>query len=745
VGVDRIGRYRILRQLGEGGMGVVYEAHDDRLDRVVALKLMRDAMVAPAAVERFWREARAAAAISHPHICQIHEIGEEAGRPFIVMERLAGETLADRLAAGPLPPRDAARVMLGLLDALEALHGRGIVHRDLKPSNVFLAAHGVKLLDFGLARDAAPAGDVSATRLTGPGLLVGTPHFMAPEQITGAAVDARTDIFAAGAILFEMLSGQPAFRGAIAVDVLQKVLHEQPPALLGSPLVSALDAIIHRALAKAPAARFPSAAEMAGEVRNAIGLAGDSGEVARVTTMTRLVVLPFRLLRPDADIDFLSFSLPDAITASLSAHEALSIRSPLAAARFAGDADLDAIAEQLDVDHVLTGTLLRSGDQLRISVQLVQAPGGRVIWSHSAQSAMGDLFQLQDALTRGIVEALPVGARLGRLADVPKTARAYELYLRANQLGFESSTYRLALNLYERCLEEDPGFAPAWARLGRTHRVIGKYLEPDMGPSYAAAEAAFRRSLDLNPDLPVAHSLYSYLEVELGRAEEAMVRVIGRVRQQPANADLLAALSHAARYCGLLEASVVAHERARRLDPQIRTSVLHTWFMLGDYQRCLDESQWLTDPMITVALVSLGRLEEAAVAIKVELERFAGNNIERHFVRHLGMFVGGPREDALAAIDALFPSGFRDGEGLYYIMRSLAYMGEVDRALDVFGQVVTNGFFCYPAFARDSWLDSLRGLPRFTELLRTAERRHRAAADVFVEHGGHRLLGLKGY
>ena len=727
-------------------MGVVYEAHDDRLDRTVALKLMREAVVGPAAVERFWREARAAAAISHPHVCQIYEIGEEDGRPFIVMERLTGETVAGRLAGGPLPPREAARVTLGLLDALEALHGRGIVHRDLKPSNVFLTAHGVKLLDFGLARDAGSSADLHATRLTSAGLIVGTPHYMAPEQVTGAPVDGRTDLFAAGAILFEMLSGQVAFAGSTAVDVLQKVLHEQPPALLGAPLVTALDAVIHRALAKVPAARFASAVEMAAAVRGAIGLADDSGEVARVTTMTRLVVLPFRLLRPDADTEFLAFSLPDAITASLSAHEALSLRSPVAAARFAGgETDLQAIAEQLDVDHVLTGTLLRSGDQLRISAQLVQAPGGRVIWSHSAQAAMGDLFQLQDTLSEGIVEALPVSARHGPRADAPKTPRAYELYLRANQLGLESSTYRLALTLYERCLEEDPGFAPAWARLGRTHRVIGKFLESDPQPSYAAAELAFTRALELNPDLPVAHSLYSYLEVELGRAEEAMVRLLGRIERQPGNADLFAALTHAARYCGLLDASIAAHERARRLDPQVRTSVLHTYFMVGDYERCLDESQWLTDPMIAVALMTLGRREEAIEAMKVEHERFAGNPIERHFISHLHAFVGGDRAAALRFLDVLWASGFRDGEGIYYCVRSLAYLGETDRALEAFERVIQYGFCCAPAFARDPWLDSLRGLPRFTGLVRTAEQRHRAAAAAFVQHGGARLLGLRNY
>ncbi|MGH9349471.1 MAG: protein kinase domain-containing protein [Vicinamibacterales bacterium] len=741
--METVGRYRIVRRLGEGGMGVVYEAHDDRLDRVVALKLMHDAMLGPVAVERFWREARAAASISHPHICQIFELGEDEGRPFIVMERLAGETLADRLARGPIAPRDAAALALGLLDALEALHQRQVVHRDLKPSNVFITAHGIKLLDFGLARDVGSITDTAVTRLTSPGLVVGTPHYMPPEQITGTTLDERADLFAAGAIFFEMLSGHPAFPGATPVDVLQKILHEQPPALLGSPLVAALDAIIHRALAKRPDTRYPTAAAMAADVRQALAV-GDSGEAVRVTTMTRLVVLPFRLLRADPDTEFLAFSLPDAITASLSQHEGISVRSPLAASRFASDApDLRAMAEQLDVDHVLTGTLLRSGDQLRISVQLVQAPGGRVIWSHGAQAAMGDLFQLQDTLTHGIVDALPVGRVASAPVDVPRTPRAYELYLRANQLALESSTYRLAQSLYERCLDEDPRFAPAWARLGRVQRVIGKYLEKDPQPADDAAEHAFRRALELNPDLPIAHNLYSYLETERGRAELAMTRVLDRLGRHPADAELLAALVHSCRYCGLLDASIAAHERARRLDPQVRTSVLHTYFAMGDYQRCVDEAQWLTDPMITAALVAMGRTDEARIAIRLESERFAGNTIERHFITHLVAFVGGTREDGVRELDLLTGGGFRDGEGIYHGVRGYARLGEIERAIRAFEQVIEFGFFCYPAFARDPWLDPIRSHPRFVALMRVAETHCATVARLFVEHRGDRLLGVR--
>ncbi len=737
--LEAIGRYRVVRQLGEGGMGVVYEAHDERLDRTVAVKLMRDAIDGPQAIERFWREARAAA-ISHPHICQIYELGEDGGRPFIVMERLVGETLAERLARGPLPAREAAQVVLNLLDALDALHQRQVVHRDLKPSNVFLTAHGIKLLDFGLARDVT---DATATRLTSPGLVVGTPHYMAPEQITGDPVDSRTDLFAAGSILFEILSGNPAFAGGTALGVIHRVLHEQPPALVGSPLVNALDAIIHRALSKGAASRYASASAMAADVRQAL-LLDDSGEATRITKMTRLVVLPFRLLRPDADTEFLAFSLPDALTASLSAHEALSVRSPLAASRYITDPlDLRALAEQLDVDHVLAGTLMRSGDQLRISVQLVEASGGRVIWSHGTQAAVGDLFTMHDELCRGICAALPIGALGARAMDAPSTPRAYELYLRANQLGLESSTYRLARSLYERCLEEDPNFAPAWARIGRIHLVIGKYLEEDPGPSYAAAEDAFRRALAINPDLPLTHHLYAYFETESGRAEQSMIRVLERLRYHPANADLLGSLVHSCRYAGLLDASRAAHERARRLDPQVRTSAIHTWFMLGQYQRAVDESHWLTDPMMSAALVALGRDEEARVAIALETERFAGNTVQRHFISHLRAFVGAAsREEGVREIDLLLRSGFRDGEGIYYGARGYARLNEIEKAIAAFTRVVELGYFCYPTFARDPWLDPLRSDPRFLEALRAAETRHRAAARAFEDHGGPRLLGL---
>ena len=230
-------------------MGVVYRARDERLSRDVALKMIHSRAVDERARQRLWREARAAASLSHPAICQIHEIGEDDGELFIAMELLEGETLAGRIARGPLPLSDAVPVVLAVLGALSALHRRGLVHRDLKPSNIFLTPHGVKLLDFGLARSTVTDVEQTDVALTLPGTITGTPRYLAPEIILGRASDARADLFAVGAMLFEMLTARPAFGGDTVAEIVHAVAYQQPPVLAGSPAVAAVDRVIHRALA----------------------------------------------------------------------------------------------------------------------------------------------------------------------------------------------------------------------------------------------------------------------------------------------------------------------------------------------------------------------------------------------------------------------------------------------------------------------------------------------------------------
>ena len=619
---DHIGRYRITGLLGRGGMGVVYEAHDDQLDRPVAIKMVRGSDD-PQSAARLRREARAAAAVSHPGICQVHEIGEHGGQLFIAMERLEGESLATRVGRGSLPVAEAVQTMLGVLGALRALHERGLVHRDLKPSNVFLTPHGVKLLDFGIVGVNEPDGETRA-RLTAEGAITGTPPYMSPEQITNVPVDARSDLFAAGVILYEALTGTPPFSGGSFLDIARAITDRHPPALSGSPAIVAVDRAIHRALAKRSADRYASAEAMAADLRAAMALV-DSSAAVEARPLVRLIVLPFRLLRPDAEIGFLSFSLADAIAASLTGLQGLVVRSSATAMRYAEAApDLAALAREADVDHVLMGTILRVGSQLRVSTQLVETPVGTLGWSHTAQVAVGDLFQIQDDLTTRIVRSLvaPLASK-GSPAprrDVPATAAAYEHYLRANQLGLNRNDWPLARELYRRCIDEDPRFAPAWARFGHMVRLSAKYSSGDPRPAYAEAARAVEQALILNPDLSMAHTLYAALESETGRAIDALGRLIERAKAHPPDPVVFAGLVHACRYCGLLEASVAAHEHAKRLDPTVRTSVAFTHLAAGDWVRAQGaENNDIHGEVMSLAMQ--GRTADAIAACKRRLAR----------------------------------------------------------------------------------------------------------------------------
>jgi serine/threonine-protein kinase len=729
---ERIGRYRLTATLGEGGMGVVYEAVDDRLARPIALKVIRgDAVANTLARERFWREARVAARVNHPHVCQVYEIGEDDQQLFIAMERLEGEPLSARLDRGAVPLVDAVRIALEVLEALDALHACGVVHRDLKPSNIFLTPHGVKLLDFGLARPFVSGGHAAQSRLTETGLVAGTPKYMAPEQLQGGVIDARTDVFATGAILYEMLTGEA-------------IVHGDPRVLGGSPAIAAADRIIHRALAPAPEQRYPSARAMADDLRTILLSPQDERRAARA--VTRFVVLPFRLLRADPEVDFLGFSLADAIASSLSSLESLVVRSPVAAARFAGDApDLNAIRRELDVDVVLTGTVVRSNDQLRVGVQLVEAAGGTLVWSENLEASVGDLFRLQDDLSRRIVEslALPLSGRerrtLGR--DVPSSAKAYEFYLRANEASRDPASLDIARGLYEQAVQADPGYAPAWARLGHLYRVIGKFRgEPE---TIALAEAALNRALECNPDLSAADRVYAQIEVDDGRAQDAMVRLIRRALSRSSHPELFAGLVHVCRYCGLLEASIAAHERARRLDPHVPTSVALTFFMAGDFLRAASEAGGYASVGGTALAIAghpnaVGRCRtEARMLREARMALFAD-----FWDRLVELLEGSGDAAALErAADAIVAGGLRDPEGLFGLAICLARFGSGDRAVTMFADVVERGYFPYETLRENPWLDPLRRRADFLDVLSKAEQRRLQARTAFVHAGGEALLG----
>jgi DNA-binding winged helix-turn-helix (wHTH) protein/tetratricopeptide (TPR) repeat protein len=467
-----------------------------------------------------------------------------------------------------------------------------------------------------------------------------------------------------------------------------------------------------------------------------------TGEESQPVRLKRLIVLPFRMLRPDPDTEFLAFSLPDALTTSLSGLKPLVVRSSMAAARFGADADPKTVAAGADVDVIVSGTLLRAGDQVRVSTQMTDASSGTLLASHMAQTSLGDLFQVQDQLTERIVASLALPLTTGEqktlYRDVPANAKAYEFYLRGNQLSYDSKQWALARDLYLRSVEEDPDYAPARARLGRIHHVMSKYLETGTRDGLGQAEAELKHALELNPDLPLAHKLYAQLEVDLGRAHDAMARLLERALTP--DPELMVGLVSVCRYCGLLEASVAAHQRALELDPRIRTSVPHTWCMQADHARLatvkIDEFPYI----VPLALAELGRKDEALPPLR-ELEQKIKTRI-RDFIVAARALLENDRAESLAAVRRILASDFRDPEGLFYLSRHLAHLNETAPAIELLERVVAGGFFCFPAMAKDPWLDSLRKKPAFSELLRQAEAQHQAAAATFKQLQGDKLLGM---
>jgi eukaryotic-like serine/threonine-protein kinase len=746
---ERIGPYRVLSKIGEGGMGVVYKAEDPRLERVVALKVIREFDGDSSRRRRFWQEARAAAKVAHPNACRIYDIAEEQDRLVLVMEFIEGESLARRLERGPLPAQEAAQIVLAILSALEAFHKIGIVHRDLKPENIVLSSSGTKLLDFGIAKyvsmNASEETAATLLNVTNPEIFIGTPKYASPEQFRGQPVDARSDLFSLGVIFYEMLTGKAPFSGNSFGEIAHSVLQGSPPALSGSPAISAMGRIVHRALAREPQERYPSAEAMAAELRATLLMDGIETQ-ARAQPLRRLIVLPFRVLRSSEDIQFLAYSLPEAITVSLAGLENMVVRSSIVAARYSADTlDLQRIASEAGVDVVLTGALLNVGEQLRITTQLSEVPSGTLIWSHSSQATVGQLLELHDDLVRRVVESilpsLTVQEHQSLQRDRPASPSVYQFYLRANELSRKWENLPAAMELYERCVSTDTSYAPAWARLGRARWLWDKY---NLGSAEGlrSADEAFQQALRLNPNLTLAHNLYTHLQVDQGRSLEAMKRLLERARQRRSDAELFAGLGHVCRYCGLLQPALVAHQEARRLDPLISTSVMHTYFMLGDYQRAFEASSDDYGYGTALALTALGRIDEAVDTLR-QRELAKPWRLGKLYLTSLRELLEGHREKSLQASEDLRKATFRDPEGMYYLARQLSYLGQGAEALEMLSRAIEHGFFCYSAMVRDPWLDPLRGRPDFTELLRKSQQLNREASAAFLAAGGDTLLGMR--
>jgi TolB-like protein len=736
----RLGPYQILGPLGEGGMGKVFRARDTRLGRSVAIKISASEFS-----KRFESEAGTISGLNHPNICSLYDIGTLAsGAGYMVTELVEGQTLGDWLKA--LPAVESRKeVARQVLEALRAAHGAGIVHRDLKPANIMVRFDGyVKVLDFGLAKRIPGAGvlntqEIATTSPTVSGQIMGTATYMSPEQILGEEVDHRSDLFAFGIILYEMLAGRHPWPRNSTLDTLHAIVHDDPV-----PIQGPFSDVVLKLLHKNSEERYPSA--------EAVLKALASPELSlepRSRTLTRLMVLPFRILRADAATDFLSLSLPDAITSSLAAIDSLVVRSMMVASRFGATPDLDvkAIAEQVQVDAIVTGTLLSDGGHLRVNAQLIDASDGAVRWSKISEVPLRDVFQVQDELVDRIVQslALPLTPREQRALkkDVPASPTAYEWYLRANQLAAAGavSNMTLARDLYLRCVDLDPKYAPAWARLGRAHRMIGKFKH-ETG-DLLRAEEAFRKAFTLNSELALAHNFYTVHECDLGRSLDSVERLLMRAERHANDPNLFAGLVHACRYSDLLEASIRAHERARRLDPEVPTSVPWTHLNLGNFETVL-KSFGPADGLVWVlALAGLGRRQEAMERLR-QYEKTSPRKEKMPYASVWYAYFEGDNAEALKLLDEAMqsvPLHKHDPEARFRFAEMLAIFDRPERALEFLSLALDEGYRCHHSLLNHHCWDSLRSDGRFQSILKRAADMSRYARTVFLDNGGGRLLG----
>jgi serine/threonine-protein kinase len=565
----QLGPYQVLAPLGSGGMGEVYRARDTRLDREVAVKVLPQRFAQdPDRLARFQREAKAVATLSHPNILAIHDYGTEQSCCFAVMELLEGETLRQRLAQATLPWRQAVEIAVAIADGLAAAHAKGIIHRDLKPENLFLTSDGrLKILDFGLALMNPPPQPDAETAVYVPaqtdvGMVVGTVGYMSPEQLRGQRVDSRSDIFSLGCVLYEMVTGERAFRRDTTADTTAAILHEQPPELSDSGInvPVQMDRIVRHCLEKNPQARFQSAHDLAfalkaleadsavspatfssgrRRLRAAVvlaflALAGllatlvyvrtrpDNGPepgppIAAEMPIDSLAVLPFVTDGGDTAADFLGNGFAISLTNSLSQLRNLKVRPFSSVSRYKWrGSDAPAAGRELQVQAVLTGTIQKRGQRLFISVELVDVRANKQIWGERYERPFANLFAVQEEIARETTERMrfkPTGKEAqGLVRRHTEDLEAYRLYIlgRVEWNRRTKDGLRRGVEYFERAREKDPNYTLAYAGLADCYGLWDEYGVAPAKEAFPKAKAAAQKALALDDTLAEAHTSLAY-------------------------------------------------------------------------------------------------------------------------------------------------------------------------------------------------------------------------------------------
>jgi serine/threonine protein kinase len=653
-----LAHYKVISMLGAGGMGEVYLAEDLQLRRKVALKMLAPELTGDErGLRRFEQEAQAASALNHPNILTIYEFGRADGLDFIASEYVEGTTLRQKLVNGRLELNAALEIAIQMASALAAAHTSGIVHRDIKPENVIVRTDGiVKLLDFGIAKLTAARNEQAMRRsavalmfaTSEPGVVRGTVKYMSPEQARGVAVDARSDIFSFGSVMYEMVTGRAAFEGETASDVIAEILkvEPKPPAELIPDAPAEIERIIGKALCKDRDSRYQSAQELLNDLQThkkdvdfqaqlqrpsrmqavkadsdrRLAIASEEASAQRRSWLwvsllalciavlgffairklrppqpkgpRSLAVLPFRNLNGDPKTDFLGFSLADEVITKLDYVNALTVRPSSSVDKYRDQVvDPKKVAADLNVDTLLTGTFIKDGDDLRITTQLIDVKPDKILWRDTIDVRYDDLLTVQDRVAQQIIKQLELNLSPAEAANLkpgkPIDAVAYEDYLRGIDL-YSLNDFSAAIAMLEKATALEPNYAPAWAQLGRAYTTNAS-LQSGGREHYGKAQAAFEKAIALNPTLVEPRIYMANLLTDTGGVEQAVPLLRSVLKDSPNNAEAHWELGYAYRFAGMLNESIAECEKARQNNPAVKisSSAINAYLYRGEYEKFL--------------------------------------------------------------------------------------------------------------------------------------------------------------
>jgi non-specific serine/threonine protein kinase len=720
-------KYKIIEEIGRGGMGVVYKAKDTRLDRTVALKFLSSELTQDKeAKQRFVQEAKAAAALNHPNISIIHEIDEHQGKTFIAMEFIQGHSLKERLEERPLEIDEAKDIALQIAEGLKEAHTKGIIHRDIKPANIMLTDKGqAKITDFGLAKLSGGAD------LTKASTVMGTVAYMSPEQAKGEDVDHRTDIWSLGAIIYEILSGERPFQKAQEQALIYSILNDKPTplSLIRSDVPSHIEQVIEKALAKKQRERYQDIPELIKDLNLSVALP---------MAEKSIVVLPFDDMSPGKDSEYFSDGLTEEIISDLSLIHGLLVISKSSAMTYKGTKKkIKEIGKELNIQYVLEGSVRKAGNNLRITAQLIDAINDVHLWAKKYSGTLDDVFDIQERVSRSIVDALKVKLSSEENKKIAERAvdnvHAYDCLMRARQeiWKYTEDSLQRALQYLKNGLNITGENVLIYAGIGLVYfQYYDTGISTDEDNLKKAEEYAYK-IFDIDPDSSHAHRLLGLLKIKRENIKEAYKHFKRAYEIDPNDPDTIIWTSSCiALYFGKPFIAMPIVQRALKIDPL--TPINHwlpgvVYWAEGKFEKALEsvlkyqqmEPESLIARWYSAMLLAWNEQFDEAYEFMDQLEKDAPKHMLGVQISFFKNALQGKKEKALNSLTKNIRTSFwNDFHMPWHISECFALIDEKEESLDWLEQVINKGFCNYPLFSKlDPFLENIRGEPRFKELM----------------------------